>query len=109
MARVPGGVAGWLAGRHRPAPAPAAPGAVKPVGDSRTTKERAPSQYTLGRRLRDTEQAMAKAQREVDRLHERLAAASDHQELATIGHDLAAAQATLTELEERWLELAEQQ
>jgi ATP-binding cassette subfamily F protein uup len=115
VTRVPGGVDGWLAGRHRvaagsPVLAPAkSAGSGASSGDTRGPRERAPSQYTVGRRLRDTEQAMAKAQREVDRLHERLAATTDHQQLATIGHDLATAQAALTELEERWLELAEQQ
>ncbi len=109
MVRVPGGVAGWLAGRHRaPAAAPAV-GRKPAVDDARSPKERAPSQYTLGRQLRDTEQAMAKAQRQVDRLHTELTAAADHGQLARIGAELAAAQAELTQLEERWLELAEQQ
>jgi ATP-binding cassette subfamily F protein uup len=71
--------------------------------------ERPASQYTLGRRIRETEQAMARAQRHVDRLNEQLVATTDHQQLAELGAELAAGQAELAELEERWLELAEQQ
>jgi hypothetical protein len=60
--------------------------------------------------MRDTEQAMTKAQRQVDRLHEQLTTTTaDHQELGRIGADLATAQAELHALEERWLELAELQ
>lgn len=113
MVRVPGGVTGWLAGRHRPAPVPQQAGAKaangRPAVPARAGKERAPSQYPLGRQLRDTEQAMAKAQRQVDRLHTELTSAADHAQLARIGAELATAQAELTQLEERWLELAEQQ
>ena len=109
VSRVPGGVAGWLAGRHR-APVESAaknmvtkPTAVKPA------KDRAASQYTIGRQLRDAEQAMAKLQRQVDKLHEQLTSTTDHQQLAAIGAELATAQGELHALEERWLELAEQQ
>ena len=52
---------------------------------------------------------MTKAQRRVDQLPERLATATDHTELHTVGSDLATAQAELDELESRWLELAELQ
>jgi ABC transport system ATP-binding/permease protein len=108
VARVPGGVAGWLASRGAPVPAAASKSAPSSSPPSRSP-DRGPSRYTLGRQLRDTEQAMAKAQRQVDQLNEQLAAASDHQALARIGADLAVAQASLHELEERWLILAEQQ
>jgi ABC transport system ATP-binding/permease protein len=112
VSRVPGGVAGWLEGRHRAAPAPA-PAKSGTATAARPAKDRGPSQYTLGRQLRDTEQAMTKAQRQVDNLHEQLTtaliASSDHQEVGRIGAELAAAQAELHALEERWLGLAEQQ
>jgi ATP-binding cassette subfamily F protein uup len=106
VARV-AGVQGWLAGRVaerqpvRPKRA-ASPGAASKAG-------RPPSRYTIGRQLRDTEQAMTKAQRAVDRLHAQLEAAADHTRLATVGAELAIAQAELADLEQRWLELAEQQ
>ena len=106
--RVPGGVQGWLAGRAAggaPAPKPAKPAAPK----TRVKQERQSSQYTLGRRIRETEQAMAKVQRQVDRLDEQLVATTDHQQLAELGAELATAHAELAELEERWLELAEEQ
>jgi ABC transport system ATP-binding/permease protein len=105
VARVAGGVAGWLASRtQRPEPV----ASVKPVA-SRPDKPRSASQYTLGRQLRDVDQAMAKLQRTVDRLHEQMVTVSDHEDLARIGTELAEAQAELGTLEERWLDLAEQQ
>ena len=52
---------------------------------------------------------MAKSQRRVDGLHEELLATTDHERLAKLGADLAAAQAELEMSEERWLELTEEQ
>jgi ATP-binding cassette subfamily F protein uup len=108
--RVPGGVAGWLAERSAATPttrpsATASSGSSEPRKATRT----GPSPSTIGRRLRETEQAMVKAQALVDRLTERLTDTTDHAELASLGSELAAAQADLDELEERWLELAELQ
>mgnify|MGYP001553437819 FL=1 len=109
--RVPGGVAGWLA--ERAGAPPPKPGITKaPKASSAAslpTSKGSPSQYTIGRRLRETEQAMVKAQKRVDQLTERLASATDHTELHALGSDLAAAQADLDTLESRWLELAELQ
>jgi ABC transport system ATP-binding/permease protein len=68
-----------------------------------------PSQYTVGRQLRETEQAMVKAQKRVDQLTERLGGSTDHTELHALGSELASAQADFDELESRWLELAELQ
>jgi ATP-binding cassette subfamily F protein uup len=68
-----------------------------------------PSPYTVGRQLRETEQAMVKAQKRVDQLTEQLASVTDHTELTTLGNELASAQEQLDELESRWLELAELQ
>ncbi|HYN32366.1 MAG TPA: ATP-binding cassette domain-containing protein, partial [Ilumatobacteraceae bacterium] len=113
--RVPGGVSGWLAERSggaaprsaAPKPAPKAVAAAVPKASS------GPSQYTVGRQLRETEQAMVKAQKRVDQLAERLAtidhSAVDHTEFTAVGTELAAAQAELDQLESRWLELAELQ
>ena len=112
--RVAGGVQGWLAERltapAKPSgaksPAPPSPAAGSAAGERAA---RGPRASTIGRRLRETEQAIAKAQRVVDRLHASLAATTDHRELASIGAELATAQAELDELELRWLELAELQ
>ena len=52
---------------------------------------------------------MARAERRRDALADELATATAHADLARIGAELAAAQSSLDELEERWLELAEQQ
>jgi ATP-binding cassette subfamily F protein uup len=63
----------------------------------------------VGRRLRETEQAMVKAQQQVDRLTAELTETTDHGELHTLGTELADAQADLDRLESTWLELAELQ
>ncbi len=114
--RVAGGVQGWLASRSAAAPQTSKSQASKPAasaasatGPGRQRKERSTSQYTLGRQIRETEQAMAKSQRQVDRLNEELSAATGHERLAKLGAELAVAQAELAALEERWLELAEEQ
>ena len=107
--RVPGGVAGWLAERSVSSPAPARTRPAARASGSSRPRPSGPSPSTLGRRLRETEQAMVKAQQVVDLLTERLSAVTDHVELTTLGTELAAAQAELDELETRWLELAELQ
>jgi ATP-binding cassette subfamily F protein uup len=112
--RVPGGVSGWLAERSggRPA-APAAAKAATPSSVARRKATSGPSPSTVGRQLRETEQAMVKAQKRVDQLTERLATIDhstvDHTEFTAVGTELAAAQAELDALESRWLELAELQ
>ena len=115
MRRVPGGVTGWLAERaaapNAGAPGQAArkraPGAPAGRGRKPTTGRDGPSPSTLGRRLRETEQAMVKAQRRVDTLTEALTSLTDHADLAARGDELAVAQAELERLEAAWLELAE--
>jgi ATP-binding cassette subfamily F protein uup len=113
VAAVRGGVAGWLAHRHtstsRPATKARATTISTPVGAGTASAPRRPSPSTIGRRLRDTEQAMAKAERRCDQLTAELAATTEHTELARLGAELAAAQAELDALEHTWLELAEQQ
>ena len=117
VARVPGGVSGWLASRAnatgsssrstrstRPADAAAAR-----TASSTNAATKGASRYTIGRRLRDTEQEMARAQLRRDRLTEELSTTVDHTELARIGSELAVAQADLDVVEQRWLELVEQQ
>jgi ATP-binding cassette subfamily F protein uup len=113
--RVPGGVAGWLAERAA-ARATGASGRRRtgdPAGDRPRDRRRrgssGPSPSTIGRRLRDTEQALARAERDVAALTAELGAATDHRDLQAIGERLAAAQGELDQLEERWLELAELQ
>ena len=82
---------------------------VKVAAASAPKVKGAPSQYTVGRQLRETDQAMIKTQKRVDHLTERLAGSTDHTELHQLGSDLAEAQAELDDLESRWLELAELQ
>jgi ATP-binding cassette subfamily F protein uup len=112
--RVPGGVMGWLSERSsstRPAAAVPAkkPAAAATTAPSKPKSSGGPSAYTVGRQLRETEQAMVKAQKHVDRLAGQLATVSDHAELTSLGTELATAQGELDELESRWLELAELQ
>ncbi|MEJ7800308.1 MAG: ABC-F family ATP-binding cassette domain-containing protein [Ilumatobacter sp.] len=105
LRRVVGGVQGWLTER---AAAPASPVAPKKA-TGRTARAPSASRYTLGRQIRDNEQTMAKVQRSVDRLNEQLVATTDHTELAELGAQLARAQAELNVLEERWLDLSDEQ
>ena len=114
--RVPGGVSGWLAERSGGSGRlVAAPAVVKAPSQppARRKASSGPSPSTIGRQLRETEQAMVKAQKRVDQLTERLATIDhstvDHTEFTTIGTELAGAQAELDALESRWLELAELQ
>ncbi|MGB3734502.1 MAG: ABC-F family ATP-binding cassette domain-containing protein [Ilumatobacter sp.] len=121
MRRVPGGVRGWLeeraaTGGGARSGAPAAPKAKKSATSTKATggsgKPKAartgPSPSTIGRRLRETEQSMVKAQKRVDSLNAELASATDHAVLADRGAVLAEAQTELSDLEAAWLELAEQ-
>jgi hypothetical protein len=59
--------------------------------------------------LREAEKELERLGRRRDGLHEALAAAGgDHVELGRLGRELAEVQADLTELEDRWLVLAEE-
>jgi ATP-binding cassette subfamily F protein uup len=51
---------------------------------------------------------MSRLTRERDRLAEALAAATDHQQMADAGLQLASVQAVLDEAEDRWLAVAEE-
>ena len=115
MRRVPGGVQGWLderaaKGGAARSGAPVAAKPKKPAGASGKPKaaRTGPSPSTMGRRLRETEQAMVKAQKRVDSLHDELASTTDHSVLADRGAVLTEAQNELSDLEAAWLELAEQ-
>ena len=116
MRRVPGGVTGWLAERAATRPgvgSGAARRSTPPVDGTAPRRGKpkpertGPSPSTVGRRLRETEQAMVKAQRRVDQLTGRLAEVADHDELTALGVELAEAQGELDQLEGDWLELAE--
>jgi ATP-binding cassette subfamily F protein uup len=133
MQRVPGGVSGWLAeraaltgkksgkksagkksdgkksdgmnstGSAKPKPAGPSSGGGKPKA-ART----GPSASTIGRQLREAEQAMVKTQKRVDTLAGKLSGLAAVDELLAVGNQLSAAQIELDELEATWLELAEQ-
>jgi ATP-binding cassette subfamily F protein uup len=107
--RVPGGVAGWLSERSNPPASPVITPSNEPAAARKTKVPSGPSPYTVGRQLRETEQAMVKAQKRVDQLTERLSGLTDHSELHALGSELAVAQDELDTLESRWLELAELQ
>ena len=115
--RVPGGVTGWLGERSSASASASAP--PPRAGGDRSERRRdakgrsqsdGPSASTIGRRLRESERAMVKAQAKVDSLTEQvasLAEAGNHTELAERGAELTAAQADLDRLETEWLDLAE--
>lgn len=116
MRRVPGGVTGWLSERAT-STGRAKAAVAKPVGAEQSppraakgkpkAKPSGPSASTIGRKLRETEQAMVKAQKRVDGLHAELATATDHAVLSERGAVLVEAQNDLDELEVSWMELAE--
>jgi len=82
----------------------AAPGAPAPAA----LKKRSPS--TLSRLMKDAEKDMRKLDKARSALVEKLAQTdpSDHQQLAAVGHEVAAVDAQLAETEERWLALGEE-
>jgi ATP-binding cassette subfamily F protein uup len=82
----------------------AAPGSPAPAA----LKKRSPS--TLSRLMKDAEKDMRKLDKARSALVEKLAQTdpSDHQQLAAVGHEVAAVDAQLAETEERWLALGEE-
>jgi ABC transport system ATP-binding/permease protein len=107
VAAVPGGLDAWLTARlagggrparPQPATAPAAPAAPRPRS----------ARVQSGAKLRELEKEMVRRQRRRDELTEKLTGVTDHAELARIGADLTAAQTALDQVEEEWLELAEE-
>ncbi len=109
VARVAGGVEGWLASRKAVNVQRARVTAPAAAMVARAKSSAGPSQYTIGRQLRDTEQAMTRLQRRRDKLVGELDLVIEHSTIARIGGELTAVQAELDTLEEHWLELAEQQ
>ena len=60
----------------------------------------------MRRLLREVDKELAALTRRRDRLTEQLAAAgADHEAMTRLGRELAAVEAELTAVEERWLEL----
>ena len=107
LRRVPGGVHGWLASRPEASTSSESRARPRRAATKRAGSGSA-SRYTVGRQMRDIEQAMEKVQRRVDDLQADLDAADGHEALASLGAELADAQAELSSLEDGWLELAEQ-
>jgi ATP-binding cassette subfamily F protein uup len=112
---VAGGLAAWIAGSRAPAARPAArPAPVAKAARAPTTagapdaSARRRSASTVGFELRRLERELSRLTRDRDRLAEALAAATDHQQMADAGSQLAVVQADLEEMEERWLAVAEE-
>jgi ATP-binding cassette subfamily F protein uup len=104
---IAGGLEAWIARPEAPRVLVArSPGhRLAPAGTRRG--RRSPS--TIGRQLREADKEMARMARRRDELIEALGATGDdHLELAQVGRQLEAAQAALTESENRWLALAEE-
>ena len=110
MRRVAGGVSGWLSERSgRQAAAPVAAAAKQTISGKPKTARTGPSASTIGRRLREAEQSMVKAQKRVDTLTAKMTGLTDATELQGVGQELSDAQGELDDLEMCWLDLAEQQ
>jgi ATP-binding cassette subfamily F protein uup len=109
---VAGGLSAWIAGISAPAarqatpPAPVATAAKAPREPEEPPRQR--SATTVAFELRRLEKEMSRLTRDRDRLGEALAAATDHQQMADAGSQLAAVQAALNEMEELWLAVAEE-
>jgi ABC transport system ATP-binding/permease protein len=103
-APVRGGYAGWLAGRTARAEVTSA---APTSGDPRPARSGV-SPSTLRRKLGEAERDVAARAAARHELVEALSGAADHEALARLGHELAAAEAALAEAEERWLDLAAQ-
>jgi ATP-binding cassette subfamily F protein uup len=112
VAEVPGGVAGWIAragqGDLRRAGSLPAP-VVAPVAAAPTVRPKAAkgNGASNGRLLREAEKDVTRLQRQRDKITGRLAEATDHVQLRTLGVELAAAQGELDQAEELWFSLAE--
>ncbi|MEM7094035.1 MAG: ABC-F family ATP-binding cassette domain-containing protein [Actinomycetota bacterium] len=111
--RRPGGFAAWLDERrsqrrrgHAGTRSTDTPRPKAERNDKRDDAPSTPSKSTLRHRLKEIDKAMAKAQKNVDALQERLDATVDHDSLAQLGTELAGAQAELDGLEEQWVEIS---
>ena len=109
--RLPGGYATWEQSRRHQPRAASAPKTTKPkpaTGAAPAPKTRTPS--TLNRLMRDAEKEMRKLEKQRAKLAGQLAEVdgADHVRLAEVGQALAAADASLAEVEERWLALGEE-
>jgi ATP-binding cassette subfamily F protein uup len=117
--RVPGGFGSWLEdrrARRRRGHATTRPSTGEPGATDRNRSaaaagsgpggKREPSKSTLRHRLKQIDRDMAKAQKRVETLSERLERTTDHGELVELGTDLAEAQSELDRLEEAWVEVS---
>ena len=110
IGRAAGGFAAWEATWR----ANSSVAATRKAGDTRPAarEPEAPkrrSSSTLGRLLRETEKAMAAAERARDKLvGEMEAAGADHEKLRHVGAQLTEAEALLRQREEEWIALAEE-
>jgi ATP-binding cassette subfamily F protein uup len=104
---IAGGVAAWVASANRaPEGQNVAPGEARTRPGPTSPSRAGASPSTLSRQLRETEKLMARLQRQRDALVETMAGATEHADLARVGSELAEAQASLDEAEQRWLTLA---
>ena len=113
MRRVPGGVGGGWPNARRQQLARAV-GSAAPRSRAHWAARQAESRAdraersTIGRRLRETEQAMVKAQKRVDTLHAELTTATDHTvPRGAPGSRSLRHRRNSTSSKQQWLELAE--
>jgi ATP-binding cassette subfamily F protein uup len=115
--RLPGGYEAWERARRASRTAgtlrrrdPQVERASASASDTASTSStsRPPTASTLRARLRSVERELQPLEKRRAELEERLAATSDHRDLASLGEQLAAVGTEIEVLEERWLEIAGQ-
>ena len=115
--RLPGGYEAWEQGRRESRTTgtlrrrePQADRDDTPRSGSASTASagRSPTASTLRRGLRTVERELQPLDKRRAELEERLAATTDHRDLAALGEQLTSVSTQLGALEERWLEIAGQ-
>jgi ATP-binding cassette subfamily F protein uup len=108
---IPGGVDGWIAQVNRvdrspgDTPAPSSTGRATPRPNQPRNDGNPPP--GLGRLLREAEKNLTRLERQREKILEALASTVEYTALTSLGDDLAAVQAEVSQAEDAWLALAE--
>ena len=94
LADVPGGIDAWIARRAG-------------VIDSPVLTADSPSGASKGKQLREAEKDIARLERQVTKLNEKVLATEDYTAAGKLNKELLALRQALSEAEERWLSLSD--
>jgi predicted nucleic acid-binding Zn-ribbon protein len=94
LADVPGGIDAWIARRAG-------------VIDSPVLNADSPSGVSKGKQLREAEKDIARLERQVTKLNEKVLATEDYAAAGKLNKELLALRQALSEAEERWLSLSD--